>query len=139
MKRFTCLLMPILMLLPSLMIAVILLTCSPLGCGGHSPTPAQVADAIITCTETVCTAKATSPECTQLEGAVLSCLTSGGNVAVCLAGIPALVAVGYADIACIVADLAAPAAAGKYGAKATPDVQARAADWLKTQRIVVKK
>ena len=29
-----------------------------IGCGGHSPTPAQVANAIITCTETICT---TSP------------------------------------------------------------------------------
>ena len=133
MKRLICLLMPIPML------AVILLACCPLGCGGHSPTPAQVTDAIITCTETVCTAKATSPECAQLEGAVLGCLTSGGNVAVCLAGIPALVAVGYADIACIVADLAIPATAGKYGAKATTEVQSRAADWLKTQRIAVKK
>ena len=63
-------------------------------CGGKTPTPGQVANAIIVCTETACTAQPTSPSCTKLEGDVMSCLTSGGNVAVCLAGIPDLVAVG---------------------------------------------
>ena len=67
----------------------------------------------------------------------MGCLTSGGNVAICLAGIPALVSVGYADVACIVADLATPAAGSKYASLATSDVQQKAADWLKSQRIVV--
>jgi len=117
---------------------VVLSTCL-LTCGGHSPTPVQVTNAIITCTETICTAKATSPECAQLEGAVLGCITSGGNLAVCLAGIPALVGVGYADVVCIVAALATPPAAGtKYAAMATSDVQTKASDWLKTQRISIK-
>ena len=73
---------------------------SSASCGGKSPTPGQVANAIITCTETTCTAQPTSPACTKLEGDVMACLTSGGNVAVCLAGIPDLVSVGYADVAC---------------------------------------
>ena len=106
-------------------------------CGGQTPTPGQVANAIITCTETTCTAQPTSPACTKLEGDVMACLTSGGNVAVCLAGIPDLVSVGYADVACIVADLATPAAGSKYASLATSDVQQKAADWLKSQRIVV--
>jgi hypothetical protein len=118
---------------------VVVLSACLLTCGGHSPTPAQVTNAIITCTETVCTAKAISPECAQLEGAVLGCITSGGNVAVCLAGIPALVGVGYADVVCIVAALATPPVAGsKYAAMATSDVQTKASDWLKTQRISIK-
>ncbi len=106
-------------------------------CGGHSPTPAQVAGAIITCTETICTTSPSNTACTQLEGAVMGCLTSGGNVAICLAGIPSLVSVGYADVACIVAALATPAEGSKYKALATSEVQQRAADWLKSQRIVV--
>ena len=106
-------------------------------CGGKTPTPGQVANAIITCTETVCTTAPSNAACTQLEGAVMGCLTSGGNVAICLAGIPALVSVGYADVACIVADLATPAAGSKYASLATSDVQQKAADWLKSQRIVV--
>jgi hypothetical protein len=107
------------------------------GCGGKTPTPAQVADAIITCTETICTTSPSNAACTQLEGAVMGCLTSGGNVAICLAGIPSLVSVGYADVACIVAALATPAAGSKYTALATPEVQKQAADWLASQRIVV--
>jgi hypothetical protein len=67
----------------------------------------------------------------------MGCLTSGGNVAICLAGIPALVSVGYADVACIVAALASPSAGSKYATLATADVQQKAADWLKSQRIVV--
>lgn len=115
----------------------LLALAATIGCGGHSPTPAQVANAIITCTETVCTTSPTSTSCTQLEGAIMGCLTSGGNVAICLAGIPSLVSVGYADVACIVAALAVPAEGSKYKALVTSEVQQKAADWLKTQRIVV--
>lgn len=106
-------------------------------CGGKTPTPGQVANAIIVCTETACTAQPTSPSCTKLEGDVMSCLTSGGNVAVCLAGIPDLVAVGYADVACIVADLATASNAPRI--TASPTAQQNAAAWLKTQRITVQK
>ena len=106
-------------------------------CGGKTPTPGQVANAIITCTETTCTAQPTSPACTKLEGDVMACLTSGGNVAVCLAGIPDLVSVGYADVACIVADLAATSNLPK--ATASPTAQQNAAAWLKDQRITVQK
>jgi hypothetical protein len=106
-------------------------------CGGKTPTPGQVADAIITCTETICTAQPTSPSCTRLEADVMVCLTSGGSVAVCLAGIPDLVSVGYADIACIVADLASPSNMPKL--TASPTAQQNAAAWLKTQRITVRK
>jgi hypothetical protein len=106
-------------------------------CGGKTPTPGQVANAIIVCTETACTAQPTSPSCTKLEGDVMSCLTSGGNVAVCLAGIPDLVAVGYADVACIVADLATASNAPRI--TASPTAQQNAATWLKAQRITVNK
>lgn len=108
-------------------------------CGGKTPTPGQVTNAIITCTETVCTAQATSPECAQLESAVMSCLVSGGNLAVCLAGIPSLVGVGYADVVCIIEALASPTASSKYKSMATVDVSKKAADWLKTQRIMIKR
>ena len=106
-------------------------------CGGRTPTPGQVANAVITCTETTCTTQPTSPSCTKLEGDVMSCLTSGGNVAVCLAGIPDLVSVGYADVACIVADLAVPSSLPKMAA--SPTAQQNAAAWMKTQRITVQK
>ena len=106
-------------------------------CAGKAPTPGQVANAIITCTETTCTAQPTSLACTKLEGDVMACLTSGGNVAVCLAGIPDLVSVGYADVACIVADLASTSNLPK--ATASPTAQQNAASWLKTQRITVQK
>lgn len=67
--------------------------------------PAKIANAVITCTQTVCTSQATSPSCTQLNVAVTGCLSSA-NVAVCLAGVPSLIGVGYADVVCIVATLA---------------------------------
>ena len=67
--------------------------------------PTEIAGAIITCTQTVCTSQATSPSCTQLNVAVTRCLTSA-NVYGCLAGVPALIGVGYADVVCIVATLA---------------------------------
>ena len=130
--------------LPEILIGGLLIVCAMgtvldnVCCGGKTPAPGQVVDAIVTCTATICTAQGTSPACLQLEGAVMGCLTSGGNVAVCLAGIPSLVNVGYADVACIVAALANPAPTGKYKALANNDVQTKAADWLKTQRIVVQ-
>jgi hypothetical protein len=88
-------------------------------CGGKTPTPGQVANAIIVCTETACTAQPTSPSCTKL------------------AGIPDLVAVGYADVACIVADLAT--ASNSPRITANPTAQQNAATWLKAQRITVNK
>ena len=109
-------------------------------CGGKTPTPGQITNAIITCTETVCTAQATSPECAQLESVIMSCLVSGGNLATCLAGIPSLVGVGYADVVCIVAALASPPESSKYNkSMATTEVSKKAADWLKTQRIMIKR
>jgi len=118
--------------LPALFISLMIASC-----GGKTPTPGQVANAIITCTETVCTTQPSSAECTKLEGDIMSCLTSGGNVAVCLAGIPDLVSVGYADVVCIVADLASPSATPKLTASST--AQQNAAAWLKTQRIEIRK
>ena len=118
--------------LPALFISLMIASC-----GGKTPTPGQVANAIITCTETVCTTQPTSPACTKLEGDVMSCLASGGNVAVCLAGIPDLVSIGYADVVCIVADLASPSNLPKL--TASPTVQQNAAAWLKAQRLDVRK
>ena len=106
-------------------------------CAGKTPTPGQLINAIITCTETVCSTQPTSPTCTKLEGDAMSCLTSGGNVAVCLAGIPDLVGVGYADIVCIIADLATPSNLSKI--TASPTAQQNAAAWLKAQRVTVQK
>jgi hypothetical protein len=107
-------------------------------CGGKTPTPGQVTNAIITCTETTCTAQPTGPACAKLAGDVMSCLTSGGNVAVCLAGIPDLVSVGYADVVCIVADLAVPMS-NLPRLTASPTAQQAAAAWLASQRITVVK
>ena len=120
-----------------LTLTLITITFAITSCGGKTPTPGQVANAIITCTETTCTAQPTSLACTKLEGDVMSCLVSGGNVAVCLAGIPDLVSVGYADVACIVADLASTSNLPK--ATASPTAQQNAAAWMKTQRITVQK
>jgi hypothetical protein len=108
------------------------------GCAGKTPTPGEVTNAVITCTNTVCATSPMAAECSQLEAAVMGCVTSGGNLAVCLAGIPALVSVGYADVVCIVAALATPAPTGKYAAAATPKVQVAAAEWLKAQRVTVR-
>ena len=119
----------------SLLFAVAVLMVT--SCAGKTPTPGQVINAVITCTETTCTTQPTSPACTKLEGDVMSCLTSGGNVAVCLAGIPDLVGVGYADIVCIIADLATPSNMSKI--TASPTAQQSAASWLKAQRVTVQK
>jgi len=120
-----------------LFFALVTLSLAFSSCGGKTPSPGQIANAIITCTETICTAQPTSPSCTRLEADVMVCLTSGGSVAVCLAGIPDLVSVGYADIACIVVDLASPSNTPKL--TASPTAQQNAAAWLKTQRITVQK
>ena len=128
--------------------------------------PVQVASAIITCTQTVCGAQATSPACAQLTGAVTDCFSSGINPAVCLAGVPALASVGYADVFCVVTTLASKPQrpitykgiskrAGKSDEKSfdlddrfarmvvppsdgNPDIQQKAVEWLKTQKITVK-
>ena len=122
--------------------------------GKKGTPPIEVANAIITCAQTVCKAQATSPICTQLNVAVTGCLSSGMNAAVCLAGIPALASVGYADVVCVVAALAAappkPVATrevtksiGNLENKSgkmfdeTPDVQQQAVEWLKTQRVII--
>jgi len=52
-------------------------------------------------------------------------------------GIPDLVGVGYADVVCIIADLATPSNLSKL--TASPTVQQKAAEWLKTQRVTVQK
>jgi predicted cation transporter len=107
-------------------------------CGGKTPTPGQVVNAVVTCTNTVCTSAATSPECAQLEASVMSCIISGGNLAVCLAGLPSLVGVGYADVVCIIAELANPPATGRYKSLATDEVRQKAADWLKAQHVTIQ-
>lgn len=104
-------------------------------CAGNAPTPGQVVNAVITCTAETCGGAAANPQCSTLEAAVMGCLTSGGDVSICLSGLPALVSVGYADVVCIVANLATT----KTG---TPivrgSVQARAFEWLATQRVLVR-
>ena len=113
--------------------------------------PSNIANAIITCTQTVCTSQATSSSCTQLNLAVTSCLTST-NVAVCLAGVPSLIGVGYADVVCIVATLeetpskaliewAGSKSLNKSGedfeARNDSAIQNNASKWLKEQKINV--
>ena len=47
---------------------------------------------------------------------------------------------GYADVVCIVAALASPPESSKYNkSMATTEVSKKAADWLKTQRIMIKR
>jgi hypothetical protein len=116
--------------------------------GKKGTPPIQVANAIVTCTQTVCEAQATSPACTQLGAAVVGCLSSGINAAVCLAGLPALANVGYADVVCVVNALAsAPSKTIAYRTKSanksgeildeTPNIQQQAIKWLSTQQVIV--
>ena len=122
--------------------------------GRKGTPPIQVADAIVSCAKTVCEAQATSPICAQLSAAITGCLSSGLNAAVCLAGVPALMSVGYADVVCVVSSLASTPpktiayrkiakSAGRSENKSgeildeTPDVQRQAIEWLKTQRVVI--
>lgn len=122
--------------------------------GRKGTPPIQVADAIVSCAKTVCETKATSPICAQLTTAITGCLSSGINAAVCLAGVPALVSVGYADVVCVVSALAAvPSKTIAYreisksvdisGNKSAevpyemPDVQQQAIEWLKTQNVSI--
>jgi len=113
--------------------------------------PLNIANTIITCTQTVCTSQATSSSCTQLNVAVTGCLTRT-NVAVCLAGVPSLIGVGYADVVCIVATLektpskaliewAGSKSLNKSGedfeARDDSAIQNNATKWLKEQRINV--
>ena len=83
--------------------------------------PIQVANAVITCSQTVCGAKGMSPVCAQLSAAVTGCLGSGVNPSVCLAGVLSLVSVGYADVVCVVSALAlaSPKAVTRYPAPPT--------------------
>jgi hypothetical protein len=116
--------------------------------------PILVAGAIITCTQTVCKTQATSSACAQLTVAITGCLSSGINAAVCLAGVPALASVGYADVVCVVAALAtvspktiARSPISKSASKSenksgeipdkTPNVQQQAIEWLRTQQVTV--
>ena len=126
-------------ILPALFIALALMIAS---CGGKIPSAGQITSAIITCTESTCTTSPTSDTCSRLEGDIMSCFTSGGNLAICLAGIPDLVGVGYADIACIVADLAAPSGISKLTSTklaSSSAIQPKAEAWLKSQRITVQR
>ena len=119
---------------------------------GKGVPPAEIASAMINCTKTVCTAQATSASCTQLNVATTSCLSSA-NVAVCLAGVPTLIGVGYADVVCLVSTLAKnPSKAifahefsksmdksmEKSGGLEVFDIQENAAKWLKSQRVNVR-
>ena len=122
--------------------------------GKKGTPPIEVASTFIKCAQTVCESQATSPACSQLSAAVTGCLSSGINAAVCLAGVPSLMSVGYADVVCVVSALAsAPPrtianrtfskSANKSGDDSVefsdeiPDVRQQAIGWLKTQRIVV--
>jgi hypothetical protein len=122
--------------------------------GRKGTPPIQVANTIVACAKTVCENQDTIPICTQLTTAITGCLSSGINAAVCLAGVPALISVGYADMICVVAALAAtPSKTIAYreisksvdisGNKSSefpdeiPNVQQQAIEWLKTQNVVI--
>ena len=98
-------------------------------CSSTQPTPAEIGQAVVTCTATVCDQPA--GPCAQLTSAALACLASAGNVGVCLGGVPALVQVGYADVVCVVEAL-------EYSAP-TIEQRVKAADWLRGQRVRVER
>ena len=122
--------------------------------GKKGTPPIEVASTFIKCAQTVCESQATSPACSQLSAAVTGCLSSGINAAVCLAGVPSLMSVGYADVVCVVSALASTpprTIADRKFSKSIgnpkdksveipdemPDVREQAIGWLKTQQIVI--
>jgi hypothetical protein len=100
---------------------------------------ASVRSAIVTCSDATCGGANASPACAALAQDLLACLVGAAakNPAACLALAPSVASVGYADIVCVLTDLATgslPAAA------ATPaSVQPAAAKMLAAQRVLVKK
>lgn len=100
-------------------------------CGTAAPKPEAVVSAVVTCAATVCASAETGPACAQLTSAVFACLASAGNVGVCLGGVPSLVAVGYADVVCVVDAL-------NYHAP-TEDMRIKALTWLRAQRVRVER
>ncbi len=102
--------------------------CS-LGCASSQPKPAEVATAVVDCSTSICNQVRAEP-CTQLVSAVLTCLTSDGNTTVCMAGIPALVQVGYADVVCVVDAL---------DLQTLPEAASNADAWFRSQRVEILK
>lgn len=100
-------------------------------CSTTPSRPADVVSAVVTCASTVCASPGTGPACAQLTSAAMACLVSAGNVGVCLGGVPSLIAVGYADVVCVVEAL-------EYSAP-TVEQRVKAADWLRGQRVRVER
>ena len=95
----------------------------------------------VTCGTATCGSANSSPACTALEADVLACLvgTATGNPAACIAAAPSAIAIGYADLVCVLADIATkPASASPATASAAPPTQASAARVLAAQRVLVK-
>lgn len=98
--------------------------------------------AVVSCTKAQCGSANPSPACKALEADVLGCAVgaAGGNPAVCLAGVPSAISVGFADVTCVLADLASESPAASAALKAaTPAMKAAAAAVLASQRVIVKK
>jgi hypothetical protein len=100
-------------------------------CSTNPPKPADVVSAVVKCATTVCASPETGPACAQLTSAAFACLASGANAGVCLGGVPSLIAVGYADVVCVVEAL-------EYSAP-TIEQRVKAADWLRGQRVRVER
>lgn len=98
------------------------------GCSSAKPKPVEVARVAIMCAQTACDSTPPGP-CQRLISSAIACLVSQGNVTVCLAGVPPLVQVGYADVVCVVDALGL--------AHPEPNIRESAAKWLQTQNVSV--
>ena len=125
---------------PRFLALALLLGCSPATTA--TVDPATIANAIVTCTRTTCGAANTSPACVALEADVLACLAGAatGNPAACLATVPAAISTGYADLVCVLADLAAPSPAASPAIQSAPGTASvAAARVLAAQGVLVRK
>lgn len=108
-------------------------------CVGCRPFPAaaDVTRVVVNCAGSLCSSPAGARKCTDLSVAVVSCLASGPSPAACLADLPSLLAVGYAEVACVVAGLAEGSPRADEGDQ--PVVRAAASRWLSEQRVTVRR
>jgi hypothetical protein len=101
---------------------------------------ATVGSTIVTCSQATCGGNNALPACVQLETATLDCLTNllQGNKAACIAASPAAAAVAYADITCVLADLAKQSpTASVLLAGASAEIRTLAANLLAAQKVTV--
>lgn len=115
-------------------------------CAGFSQDIATIGSAIVTCTKAECGGANPAPACTALETDVLTCLASlcGPQAcvapAVCLAAMPSLASVGFADLTCVLDDLATRRATASATVQAAPETATTAAAMvLAKQRLTVKR